>query len=279
MQLDRAFRRSLRFALAGTLLLATAAPALAGPYAAAVMADSPFAYWRFNETSGTTAADSSGNGIAGTYVNTPTLGESGPLAGPGNTAVRFTRSSQEYMNVAATFGGAGWNELTVEAWVNVASGSGDFQAIVSSLGMNFVHLQVFPIGGNVVFGTGGDAGLPILTPAQTTGWHHVALTAKAGDQRLYLDGNLIGSAASPLGDVIAASPIRVGAGFSGGRFFDGWIDEVAIYRSALSEAQIDAHIAAASQTDTPEPASMALLGAGLLGLAGLRRRAAGLPSA
>jgi hypothetical protein len=222
------------------------------------------------------AADSSGNGIAGTYVNTPTLGQAGPLADPGNTAVRFTRSSSEYMNVAATFGGAGWNQVTVEAWVNLASSGGDFQAIVSSLGLNFVHLQVFSAGGNVVFGTGGDAVLPILTPAQTTGWHHVALTAKAGEQRLYLDGNLIGSAASPLGDVIAASPIRVGAGYVGGRFFDGWIDEVAIYRTALSEAQIDAHIAAASQTATPEPASMALLGAGLLGLAGLRRR---LPSA
>lgn len=279
MQQDCASRRSFRFALAGTLLLATAAPALAGPYAAAVMADSPYAYWRFNETSGTTATDSSGNGIAGTYVNTPTLGESGPLAESGNTAVRFTRSSQEYMNVAATFGGVGWNQLTVEAWVNVASSSSDFQAIVSSLGLDFVHLQVFPAGNNAVFGTGGNAILPILTQAQTTGWHHVALTAKAGDQRLYLDGTLIGSATSPLGDVIAATPIRVGAGYSGGRFFDGWIDEVAIYRSALSEAQIDAHIAAAIQVDTLEPASMALLGAGLLGLAGLRRRAACLPSA
>jgi hypothetical protein len=279
MQQDCAFRRSFRFALAGTLLLATAAPALAGPYAAAVMADSPYAYWRFNETSGTVAADSSGNGIGGTYVNTPTLGQAGPLAEPGNTAVRFTRSSSEYMNVAATFGGAGWNQVTVEAWVNLASSSSDFQAIVSSLGLNFVHLQVFGVGGNVVFGTGGDAILPILTPAQTTGWHHVALTAKAGEQRLYLDGNLIGSAASPLGDVIAATPIRVGAGYSGGRFFDGWIDEVAIYRSALSEAQIDAHIAAAIQVATLEPASMALVGAGLLGLAGLRRRAACLPSA
>ena len=71
MQQDCAFRGSFRFALAGTLLLATAAPALAGPYAAAVMADSPYAYWRFNETSGTVAADSSGNGIAGTYVTPP----------------------------------------------------------------------------------------------------------------------------------------------------------------------------------------------------------------
>jgi hypothetical protein len=276
MPQDRASSRCVRLALASALLLGTAAPALAGPYAAAVMADSPYAYWRFNETSGTVAADSSGNGIAGTYVNTPTLGQAGPLADPGNTAVRFTRSSSEYMNVAATFGGAGWNQVTVEAWVDLASSGGDFQAIVSSLALNFVHLQVFSAGGNVVFGTGGDAVLPILTPAQTTGWHHVALTAKAGEQRLYLDGNLIGSAASPLGDVIAATPIRVGAGYVGGRFFDGWIDEVAIYRTALSEAQIDAHIAAASQTATPEPASMALLGAGLLGLAGLRRR---LPSA
>lgn len=265
-------RRGLRAALLSAAFATVAGSAMAGPYSSAVMADSPYAYWQFNEQSGTTAADASGNGIAGTYVNTPTFGQAGPLADPGNSAVRFAAASQEYVNVSSTFGGPGWGKVSVEAWVNLAGGTGDFQAIVSSLALNFVHLQVFSGGNNVVFGASGSGMLPILTPAQTTGWHHVALTAKAGEQKLYLDGTLVGAATSPLGDIIAATPIRIASGYSGGRFFDGWLDEVAIYRTALSEAQIDAHIAAASQVSTPEPLSAGVLAAGGTALAALRRR-------
>ena len=36
-------------------------------YAAEVLADGPSMYWRMGETSGTSAADASGNGKVGTY--------------------------------------------------------------------------------------------------------------------------------------------------------------------------------------------------------------------
>ncbi len=55
--------------------------AAAPSYSASVLADSPLAYWRLGEASGTTAADASGNGRTGSYLNTPTLGAAGALAG------------------------------------------------------------------------------------------------------------------------------------------------------------------------------------------------------
>ena len=67
-------------------------------YSQTVLADSPRAYWRLGEASGTSAADASGNGRTGSYVASPTLGVPGALTGDSNTAVGFNGSSQ-YVNV------------------------------------------------------------------------------------------------------------------------------------------------------------------------------------
>jgi hypothetical protein len=59
---------------------------------------------------------------------------------------------------------------------------------------------------------------------------------------------------------------------------NGLLDEVAIYRSVLSQAQIAQNFAAASQITqvaTPEPATFAVFGLAVAALAGMRRR---LPS-
>lgn len=249
-----------------------AGPAVAGPYAAAVLADAPYAYWRLDEASGTVAADSSGNGRDGSFVAAPLLGQGGALAEGGNSAVRFSAGSGQYVNIPLGFGGVGWSEVTVEAWVNLLGLTGDFQAIVSATGVQFVHLQAFGAGNNVVYGSPASSYLPIVPTNANSGWHHVVMTSKPGEQRLYLDGALIGSTAVAVNEVGAASSIRIGSGYAGGRFFEGLIDEVAIYRTALSEAQVDAHFAAANATDMPEPGTLALLGGAMAGLAGVRRR-------
>jgi hypothetical protein len=252
---------------------AAGGPALAGPYSAAILADTPYAYWRLDETSGTVAADSSGNGRDGVFVAGPLLGQGGALAEGGNSAVRFSAASGQYVNIPLPFGGVGWSEITVEAWINILGLTGDFQAIVSSTGTGVVHFQAFQGGGiNVVYGSPGSGALPIIAPNPNTGWRHVVMTSKPGEQKLYVDGNLVGSDTAAVNQISAATSIRIGSGFSNGRFFDGLIDEVAIYRTALSEAQIDTHFAAANQAATPEPATLAMFGIAVAGLAGLRRR-------
>lgn len=55
-------------------LHAAYASGVAATYDNAILALSPSAYWKLNETSGTTAADSSGNGQTGTYSSGVTLG-------------------------------------------------------------------------------------------------------------------------------------------------------------------------------------------------------------
>ena len=64
-----------------------------GTYTQAVLADGPAGFWRFEETSGASAADSSGNNRPGTYLNGVTLGTAGALPGSRGTVstVRTTR--------------------------------------------------------------------------------------------------------------------------------------------------------------------------------------------
>jgi hypothetical protein len=54
-----------------------------------VLADQPIGYWRLGETSGTTAADSSGYQRSGIYVNAPTLGAASLLSSDPNALVRL----------------------------------------------------------------------------------------------------------------------------------------------------------------------------------------------
>ena len=50
-------------------------------YASVVLGDTPTGYWRLGESSGTTASDASGNGLAATYNGGFTLGAGGALSG------------------------------------------------------------------------------------------------------------------------------------------------------------------------------------------------------
>ena len=95
-----------------------------------MLADSPLAYWRLGETSGTTAADSSGNNRSGSYLASPSLNQPGALVGDTNRAVGFNGSSQ-YVNVPylAALNPA---QLTVEAWVFPTGGQGTFRSVVTS---------------------------------------------------------------------------------------------------------------------------------------------------
>jgi len=86
-----------------------------GSYEDEVDADAPLGWWKLDETSGTSAADSGAAGIAGTYTNTPTLGATGPLSGI--TAVSFDDASTEDMTVGALTGSNVATKWSVEAWV------------------------------------------------------------------------------------------------------------------------------------------------------------------
>ena len=107
--------RQLTATLIATLVMLTmsssahAADALTS-YRGAVMADAPLAYWHLDETSGNTAADSSGGAATGAMSGGIALGAAPPFSAPANTAMRFDAGGTMTAQVPGT-------AKAVEFWV------------------------------------------------------------------------------------------------------------------------------------------------------------------
>ncbi len=73
-------------------------------------------------------------------------------------------------------------------------------------------------------------------------WHHVVGVRDSGTMKLYLDGSEIATGTDNTGNIDISDPLIIGAGqaFGGsvGNFFNGQIDEVAIFDKALTADQI-----------------------------------------
>ena len=87
-------------------------------YSTVVLDDAPLVYYKLDETSGTTATDSSGNGNHGTYINGPTLNIA-PLIQDGR-AVSFDGTNDRIDGPAVNVLG----DVTVEVWYRPSSVSG-----------------------------------------------------------------------------------------------------------------------------------------------------------
>ncbi|MDX3003218.1 LamG domain-containing protein [Kribbella solani] len=76
-------------------------------------------------------------------------------------------------------------------------------------------------------------------------WHHVVLQRANGKLRLLIDGTEVGSATAPPGSVTAGKEfgvqgIQVGQRVDGANRFQGTVDEVRVYRRALTDAELTA---------------------------------------
>ena len=72
-------------------------------------------------------------------------------------------------------------------------------------------------------------------------WHHIAATKSGGAAALYVDGELIHSAASGAGSQPAVGPWHVMRNGTNAVFSGGEADEVALYTRALGADEIGAH--------------------------------------
>lgn len=126
--------------------------------------------------------------------------------------------------------------------------------------------------GNVGGTTGGSAG---YAPGSTTfaindgEWHHLGISVGDGTLSLYVDG--VNRASVPYTGTGAISAFQLASRFGdGGRALTTEIDDVAVYDTRLSDAQMNwLSSNAAVANPIPEP-SAALTG--LLGILGLLRR-------
>jgi len=214
-----------------TALIATAllnAPSDAVPYEQLVLADEPIGYWRFEESSGDVALDSSGNGFHGIYNGAVGLNAPGAI---GRSAEFNGVDAFVDLNSGSPWGGA--DELTIEAWVRIETAVPGLAAVVSPEATGFAHFQIGDAGWSAVYHPTWYSLVEVLPQLDDGEWHHYALTYDATAIRLYLDGEEASVGNSEGSAVVVASNVMIGRGFRNERMLDGWIDEAAIYYRSL----------------------------------------------
>jgi hypothetical protein len=229
-------------------------------YASDVLAAAPVGYWRLGEQSIATGqayypgayAYNSANvaSYKGTYsggVTIRQLGTEKALTGDVDTAVAFDGSTGK---VSIPYDAAlNPANLTVAVWAKVAGGAGTYRSPITSrtsAGGGQGYVLYASETDKWEFWTGnGSTGwdLAIGPSVLLNQWAQVVGTfdAATGTKRLYVNGQLYVSQAgayTPLS--AAANPLSIGAGGDDGDafFFNGKIDEAAVYGRALTRADV-----------------------------------------
>ncbi|HEV8535092.1 MAG TPA: S8 family serine peptidase, partial [Candidatus Limnocylindria bacterium] len=162
--------------------------ALGAGYPAQVLADQPIGYWRLDETSGTVAADSSGNGRSGTIDAGVSLGAS-PLAGGGGAAVSLpgTGPIVRVVGIGSALQESAAGQ-TLEFWADPDPADSEWIAVgLAPAGADEIQRYSDGLGYWATFRTGRLAGLP----TRASGVHHFVITRQPGvGWKLYIDGAL-----------------------------------------------------------------------------------------
>lgn len=198
-------------------------------YYQAVMADSPYAYWRLGEASGTTAVDSSGNGRDGTYTGTINYGIAGAVTSDTNTAISFGTSTSRVDIPSVTFAG----DFTIEFLVNrVTAGLSNATTVISGTTGGAPNYNFFSAVGRLYNGS-GDMIVDNGSLNNNTWTHHI-LTRSGSSIVLYRDGRYAATGSG----TTSLTFNTLGYGWL------GYLDEVVLYTSALTPARVAAHYAA-----------------------------------
>lgn len=217
-------------------------------YASVVMADSPLAYWRMNETSGTTLSDSSGNSHHLTIPSGVTLNNAS-LTNESSAKCISMNGSNKISISAGTWMPSGNAARTIELWFSSTATPGGAALGLLGYGKNATR-QAFNMrtaktsepypAESYVFWTYADDLVVTVENSWNTGTpHHLALTYDgARNLKAYLDSVLIGSKTL---SADLATPTNTTLYIGGNTLENAWngkLQEVAIYNTALSASKI-----------------------------------------
>jgi hypothetical protein len=254
------------------------------------------AIWMFDEGSGTTFQDATGNpNNTGTFVGGDafdTVTKKYGASSMGSTPI----FSSGYGGHVDGFANGLANNFTVESWVRMSDNT-SFPTVISRADTAAGHpndvqwvIGTSPSGSDIRFDAFvydsdsaayvGDYTNPLTTPINLDTWYHVAMTFSNGNVKLFVDGVEALSATNALVNPSGVGRVAIGSYAIDGGITDhfpwrGNIDDVRISSVVLpsGDGSGDGTLAwnASLASALPEPASIGIIGIGV-GAALLRRR-------
>ena len=220
-------------------------------YAATIAVDTPTIFWRLGESSGTTAVDASGNTHNGTYAATGvTLGATGALVNDTDTAVTLDGLTGAVQETSGAGAPVGSSARSLEIWFKTTTTTAQPLFNYGTAGA-LSQFAVYLAGNQVQVKDGTDPLLSVTAASSLAdgAWHHLVVTYDgATSVAVYVDGAAVGSAQTTTGvlaTVLDVTGLEVGRDNAGTPvFFNGTLDEAAIYSAALTPARVAAHFAA-----------------------------------
>jgi hypothetical protein len=199
-------------------------------------------YWRLGEASGTVACDSKGANN-GSYESGTTLGQAGALTNDPDAAAAFNGSTG-WVQVAQSSSLNVGDRFTVEAWVTRGLLGGANNQVIASK-QNTAWVLMFNTSDQLVLRRSNvaDVVLSTVKVTDTTRWHYAAATKDGTAVKLYLDGADVTGTVTNQTMSDNTLPLAIGQS-STSAYFNGTIDEAALYNVALTAAQISSHYAA-----------------------------------
>ncbi|WP_308314609.1 LamG-like jellyroll fold domain-containing protein [Streptomyces gilvus] len=241
-----------------------AAPTVTGSsqtYRGAVLGAAPAGYYRLGEAAGATMALNEVHGGDGTYSGV-TLGATGPFSDAKATTYNGSTSYTE-LPTSVQFG---TSDRSLELWFKTASQGvivgAQSAAISGATTTSGTWAPLLYVGsdnklhGHYYSGSGsGSTAFGSTGTVTDNTWHHVALTASGATQTLYLDGVKQASYSGTPADQ-TYTHLYLGAGFAKSwinspgdvSHFTGSIADAAFYHTALTAADVAAHVEAAKNS-------------------------------
>jgi len=208
------------------------------------------AYWKLDETSGVNTYDSTDNNYDGSIFNSPTLGSTGILG----TSYLFTKANSHYIRLGHEETLMGTSDWSFQAWINVNTLSTTFYGIAGFWNANGTWYLTKWNNDRICCRTGFDGNnIDVLSNdvIATNNWYHIVVTwDRDTSVMMYVNGILqtdmksisAWSTTSVGGD--ATHPFHIGQignpGSYSGFYFDGRIDEVALWNRLLTQEDVTA---------------------------------------
>jgi hypothetical protein len=196
-------------------------------------------YWTLDETNGTTANDSSGNGNNGS-VTGATWSSNGQV----NGCLNFNGTGN-YVQVRNTVS----NDFSVSFWVKTTQTGGTGQwwqgrgLVDGFVSANTNDFGTALSGSNFAFGVGNpDTTLVSTTSINDGAWHQCVATREqiSGALNMYVDGILQATGAGNTNSLGASGNLRFGSRQTGVNFLNGSLDDVRLYNRALGSNEVAA---------------------------------------